>query len=40
MLKLANLRRQVIEKEMDHLEDMDEMKAKILGIDKDEVLNG
>ena len=40
MLKLANLRRKVVEDEMDKLEDMDEMKAKILGIDRDEVING
>ena len=40
MLKLANLRKQVIKNEVDRLETIDEMKAKILGIGEDEILNG
>lgn len=40
MLKLAELRKQSIKEEVDRLETIDEMKAKILGIDEDEVLNG
>jgi hypothetical protein len=40
MLKLADLRKQSIKDEVDRLETIDEMKAKILGIGEDEILNG
>ena len=40
MLQLAELRRQVIEDEVEKLESIDEIKARILGLSKDEVLNG
>jgi hypothetical protein len=40
LLKMAEMRKQVIEKEIDRLSTMDEIKSKILGISKDEILNG
>jgi len=40
LLKMAEMRKQVIEKEIDRLSSMDEIKSKILGISKDEILNG
>tara|TARA_Y100000593_G_scaffold95087_1_gene199412 strand:+ start:6181 stop:7257 length:1077 start_codon:yes stop_codon:yes gene_type:complete len=40
MLKLAELRKQSVKEEVGRLETIDEMKAKILGIDENEVLNG
>tara|TARA_Y100001973_G_C5207362_1_gene342539 strand:+ start:3867 stop:4943 length:1077 start_codon:yes stop_codon:yes gene_type:complete len=40
MLKLADLRKQSVKDEVDRLETIDEMKAKILGIGEDEILNG
>jgi hypothetical protein len=40
LLKMAEMRKQVVEKEIDRLSSMDEIKAKILGISKDEILNG
>jgi hypothetical protein len=40
MLKLAELRKQSLKDEVDRLETIDEMKAKILGIGEDEILNG
>jgi len=40
MLQLAELRKHALSTEIEKLETMDEMKCKILGIDKDEVLNG
>ena len=40
MLKLADLRKQSIKDEVGRLETIDEMKAKILGIGEDEILNG
>jgi len=40
LLKMAEMRKQVIEKEIDRLSTMDELKSKILGISKDEILNG
>lgn len=40
LLKLAELRKQVLHKEMENLTSMDEVKARILGISEDEVLNG
>ena len=40
MLKLANLRKRSLKEEVDRLETIDEMKAKILGIGEDEILNG
>jgi len=40
MLKLAELKKQSLKDEVDRLETIDEMKAKILGIGEDEILNG
>jgi hypothetical protein len=40
LIKMAEMRKQVIEKEIDRLSTMDEIKSKILGISKDEILNG
>ena len=40
MLQLAELRKQVIKDEVEKLESMDEIKARILGLSKDEVFNG
>lgn len=40
LIKMAEMRKQVIEKEIDRLSSMDEIKCKILGISKDEILNG
>ena len=40
LIKMAEMRKQVIEKEIDRLSTMDEVKCKILGISKDEILNG
>ena len=37
---MADLRKKTIEKEIDRLSTMDEIKCKILGISKDEILNG
>lgn len=40
LIKMAEMRKQVVEKEIDRLSSMDELKCKILGISKDEILNG
>jgi len=40
LLRMAEMRKQVVEKEIDRLTTMDELKCKILGISKDEILNG
>ena len=40
LLKIAEMRKNVLEKEIDRLSSMDEIKCKILGISKDEILNG
>lgn len=40
LIKMAEMRKQVIEKEIDRLSSMDDVKCKILGISKDEILNG
>ncbi|NBP00126.1 MAG: hypothetical protein EBU90_08335 [Proteobacteria bacterium] len=40
LIKMAEIRKQSIEKEIDRLSSMDEIKCKILGISKDEILNG
>lgn len=40
LLKMADLRKKTIEKEIDRLSSMEEIKCKILGISKDEILNG
>jgi hypothetical protein len=40
LLKMADMRKKTIEKEIDRLSTMDEVKCKILGISKDEILNG
>ena len=40
IIKLAELRREDVEKEIDNLSGMSELKSRILGISKDEALNG
>jgi hypothetical protein len=40
LLKMAEMRKKIVEKEIDRLSSMEELKCKILGISKDEVLNG
>jgi hypothetical protein len=40
LLKMAEMRKKTIEKEIDRLSTMEEIKCKILGISKDEILNG
>ena len=40
LIKMAEMRKQVVEKEIDRLSSMDEIKSKILGISRDEILNG
>ena len=40
LIKLAELRKKVIKDEVQKLSSMDEVKARILGISEDEVLNG
>jgi hypothetical protein len=40
LLKMAEMRKQVLEKEIDRLSTMEEVKCKILGISRDEILNG
>ena len=40
MIQLAELRKQVLSKEMNKLSSMDEVKSRIMGISEDEVLNG
>ena len=38
--EIAEMRKEIVEKEINRLSTMDEVKAKILGISKDEILNG
>jgi hypothetical protein len=40
LLRMAELRKNILEKEIDRLSSMDEVKCKILGISRDEILNG
>jgi len=40
MIQLAELRKQVLSKEINKLSNMDEIKSRIMGISEDEVLNG
>lgn len=40
LIKMAEMRKKTVEKEIDRLSSMDEIKCKILGISKDEILNG
>lgn len=40
LLKMAELRKQSLSNEIERLSSMDEIKCKILGISKDEILNG
>ncbi|MAH46099.1 hypothetical protein CMI37_09715 [Candidatus Pacearchaeota archaeon] len=40
MIKLAEIRKKTLKKEIENLSTMDEMKAKVMGISKDEVLDG
>jgi hypothetical protein len=37
---MAEMRKKSVEKEIDRLSSMEEIKCKILGISKDEILNG
>ena len=39
MIKLANLRKEAVAEEIENLSTMDEIKARIMGISEDEVLN-
>ncbi len=40
LVKLAELRKAALEKEVEKMSSLDEVKAKIMGLTKDEVLNG
>ena len=40
MINLAEMRKKSIGKEIDHLSNLDEFKGKVLGLTKDEGLNG
>jgi len=40
LIKMADLKKKSLEKEIDRLSSMDEIKCKILGISRDEILNG
>lgn len=40
MLRLAQIRKKKLAEDVDSLEDMDELKARIFGLSKDEALNG
>jgi len=40
LIRMAEMRKKVVEKEIDRLSSMDEVKSKILGISKEEILNG
>jgi hypothetical protein len=40
MIRLAELRKKVLEKEVEKLTSMDEVKARVMGLSEDEVLNG
>jgi hypothetical protein len=40
LIKMAEMRKEVLTKEIDRLSSMEEIKCKILGISKDEVLDG
>jgi hypothetical protein len=37
---MAEIRKKSLEKEIDRLSSMDEVKCKILGLSRDEILNG
>ncbi len=40
LLKYAELEKEILAKEVDRINDMDELRAKIMGISKEEILNG
>ena len=40
LIKMAEMRKKTLEKEIDRLSSIDEVKCKILGISRDEILNG
>ena len=40
MIHLAEMQKQALETEIDSLASMDDLKCRILGIDKDEAMNG
>jgi hypothetical protein len=39
MIKLAELRKKAVKDEVEKLSNMDEIKARIMGISEDEILN-
>ena len=40
MIKLAQLQKEAVKNEVEHLMTMGELKAKIMGLSKNEALNG
>ena len=40
LIKLAEVRKKSLEKEIDKISSLDEVKAKIMGLTREEVLNG
>jgi hypothetical protein len=40
MIKIAELRKESVKKEISRLSSMDEIKARIMGLNEDEALNG
>ena len=40
LIQLAELRKKIVKSEIDNLSSMEEVKARILGISPDEILNG
>ena len=40
MIRLAELKKKTLEEETEKMEEMDELKCRILGISKEEILNG
>ena len=40
MIRLAEFRKRALEKEVEKLSSMDEVKARVMGLSEDEVLNG
>ena len=40
LIKLAELRKNVLKEEVENLSSMDEVKSRILGLSEEEVLNG
>ena len=40
MIQLAEVRKQIVEEEVDRLSSMDELKGKIMGLSEEEASNG